>query len=170
MKRSGVSSQRSGLKTQDSIATTGDLDAKKVIRGRRRRFPSAGSGSATIPSPGTMGRSCQPSRRLGISASLRSAVRFQASERRVQSRQFGDANGLGLAMAARFYPPLAARPSPQPRRELLLPLLAHAQQLRQGVTMYLSSSKTPEFLRRATHAWLNLGFRGSIRPYATAIR
>jgi hypothetical protein len=44
-------------------------------------------------------------------------------------------------MAAGFYSPLAARLSPQLGGKLLLPLLTQAQQLRQGETMYLSSSK-----------------------------
>jgi len=43
-------------------------------------------------------------------------------------------------MARRFYPPRAARLSPQPGGHLLSPLRTHTLQLRQGVTMYPSYS------------------------------
>ena len=58
----------------------------------------------------------------------------------VRSSRTQSKERAGVAMAAGFHPPLAARLSPQWRSEFLLPLLAHAQQLLQGVTMYPSSS------------------------------
>ena len=43
----------------------------------------------------------------------------------------------------------AARLSPQPGGQLPLPLLTHAEELRQGVTMYLSYSNITYSLTRA---------------------